>query len=222
MAVGRHIVAIDGPSASGKSTVARGVAGALGYLYVDSGSLYRCVAWMALTGGVSVEDAPAVEALARELPISFASTDGAVTFRVGDLRPTRELRTEEVNRAVSPVAAMPGVRKQVVAWLRGMVCFGDLVMEGRDIGTVVFPDAEHKFYLDASPEERARRRFTQDGKGSVEQVGDSLSRRDRIDSTRVTAPLTVAPGAIVVDSTGLSVAGVVDTILSSIGRAGSA
>ncbi len=217
--VGR-VVAIDGPAASGKSTVARRVAQALGFLYADSGAVYRTVTWQALRTGVAPRDAEAVTRLAETLPASLDVAGGQVRFLVDGCDPGLALRAEEINRNVSPVAATSAVRTVVVTWLRRMAGFGDLVMEGRDIGTVVFPATPWKFYLDASPEERARRRHLEmaaraESEG-VDAVGRSLQQRDRIDSSRPTAPLRVAEGAVVVDSTGLDVEAVVAQVLQHI------
>lgn len=212
------VIAIDGPSASGKSTVARKVASRLGGLYVDSGALYRAVAWQVLARGKDPQDQDAVTDTSDMIDARFFVENGAVVFEMEGERPGEALRTESVNVAVSPVAANPAVRAKVTDWLRAMRELGKLVMEGRDIGTVVFPDASFKFYLDASPEERARRRHAESTEDlSVDAVGASLQRRDQIDSRRMTAPLTVADDAIVIDSTGLSIDDVVEDILTKIG-----
>lgn len=215
-----EIIAIDGPSASGKSTVARHVAGALGRLYVDSGALYRAVAWKALKDDVDAHDGAAVAQLVDVTQPEFFVKDGAVCFRLDGVELDRELRDETINRNVSPVAAEPTVRTHVTQWLRDMMELGDLVMEGRDIGTVVFPDASYKFYLDASPEERARRRHAEmeaaEAEMSVGDVHASLSRRDQIDSRRMTAPLAVADDAVVVDSTAMGIDDVVQSIVDRV------
>lgn len=213
-----RVIAIDGPAASGKSTVAQRVARALGYLYVDSGSLYRAVTWKVLEDGVAGDNAAEVNRTLEGCRFDFFAGDCRVGFRLNGRELTHELRTDAINRQVSPVAAQPEVRRRVVAWLRDLIRFGPLVMEGRDIGTAVFPASPHKFYLDASPEERARRRHREmaaegEGAGAVESVGQSLERRDRIDSTRKKDPLRMAPDAVVIDSTGLSVDEVVERIL---------
>ncbi len=217
-----EVVAIDGPSASGKSTVARRVAGALTRLYVDSGALYRAVAWKALKDGVDTHDASAVAALVELTQPEFFVKDGAVRFRIDGVELDSELRAEAINRNVSPVAAEPTVRTHVTQWLRDMRSLGDLVMEGRDIGTVVFADAPYKFYLDASPEERARRRHaemeTVETEMSMGDVHASLTRRDEIDSRRMTAPLAVADDAVVVDSTGMGIDDVVQYIVERVNR----
>jgi len=213
-----RVIAIDGPSASGKSTVARKVAAALGFRYVDSGALYRGIAWQAVEWGCDTGKPEVVVAAMGRMEVKFFEEAGAVRYRIGGYEPRAEIRSEHVSAHVSLVAAIPEVRTQVTAWLRDMASFGNLVMEGRDIGTVVFPEAESKFYLDASPEERARRRhaeLTPAGETSdVGKVMASLTDRDRRDSGRQTAPLKLAPDAQVVDTTGLSIDGVVDVILA--------
>lgn len=216
------VIAIDGPSASGKSTVSRCVAAELGMLYVDSGALYRGVALAAMNAGTDTDDASAVTEAMTSAKFEFFVKDGCVRFSIDGIEPDKELRTDELNHHVSPVAAVPEVRIQVTEWLRNMTEYGDLVMEGRDIGTAVFPDAEYKFYLDASPEERARRRHSEiedEGReSSVDRISESLKRRDRIDSTRSKDPLKVADDACVLDTTALSIEGVTSEILNKIGK----
>jgi cytidylate kinase len=215
--VNRMAIAIDGPSASGKSTVARRVAAALGWLYVDSGAVYRGVTWQALRCGVKTDDGEALAAMMDAMGLEFFVGGGAVRFSVEGIEPVAELRTPEIVRHVSFVAAQPQVRARVVAWLQGMTRLGRVVMEGRDIGTVVFPDAAARFYLDASPDERARRRHAEaapvPGVATVADVANSLGLRDRMDRTRRTAPLKVAEGAEVIDSTGMTIEQVVARIL---------
>ncbi len=213
------VVAIDGPSASGKSTVAKKVAGELGWLYVDSGALYRAVTWKALKEGVDTKDNESVAALVKTLAPEFLVKDGMVCFLLDGIALDDELRTEEINRNVSPVAAEPMARAYVTQWLRDMVKLGDLVMEGRDIGTTVFPGSKFKFYLDASPEERARRRHAETNSieaMSVKDVHESLSRRDKIDSRRMTAPLCVADDANVIDSTSMDIGEVADYVIECV------
>lgn len=211
------VVAIDGPSASGKSTVAKKVAAALKFLYVDSGALYRAVTWKALHEHVPTSDAVKVGMLLGNLAISFYERNGSVCFKIDDKELNNEIRAIEVNENVSKIAAMPVVRSQVVSWLRDMVKFGDLVMEGRDIGTAVFPNAVHKFYLDASEEERAKRRFQEihDGvmKITFTDVNESLKRRDAIDKGRKMDPLRIASGAVIVDTTAMNIDQVVQFIV---------
>ena len=215
-----NVIAIDGPAASGKSTVARRVAAATGGCYVDSGALYRAVTWQALRKGLNTADPAATVRLAQELPIEFFLVDGAVRFRVDGIEPGRELRTETINQNVSKVAATPGVRQKVGDWLRDMTRFGGLVVEGRDIGTAVFPAARHKFYLDASAEERARRRYAEmvDGKLPLTQkaVDESLKKRDQMDSTRKADPLKTAPDAVVIDSTNMGIDEVAQFIVAQV------
>ena len=213
-------VAIDGPSASGKSTVARRVAKELSRLYVDSGSVYRAITWLALQQGVGTSDNWALADMMDNAKVEFDICDGAVRVSVNGRAIGPEIKSEEVNRHVSPVAAQPEVRRRIVDWLRGMVELGPLVMEGRDIGTVVFPDTPYKFYLDASPEERARRRHAETaGGGTVDEVRTSISRRDNIDSSRAVAPLKIAGDATLVDSTSKGAGEVVEFILARV-RAG--
>jgi len=212
-----RVIAIDGPSASGKSTVARGVAKALGALYVDSGAMYRGMTWKALRAGADPENEKEVRAVMAGSAWSFEVEDGAVRFRIDGEDPGEEIRGEAVRENVSYVARIPEVRAFIVDRIRGMRAMGRLVVEGRDIGTVIFPESPHKFYLDADPEERARRRnaellATESGT-SVEAVLANLQKRDHIDSTRKTAPLQVAPGAQVIDTTAMSLEDVVREIL---------
>lgn len=214
------VIAIDGPSAAGKSTVARAVSRRLGFLYVDSGALYRIVTWQALQRGVDPDDPEAVAAFVGPFEVEFAESDGAIVYRVAGALPGDAIRRPEVNRAVSPVSKVPEVREKVTGWLRALRARDNLVVEGRDIGSVVFPDATARFYLDASPEERARRRFQEEREkgipGEAGQVLKGLLRRDRIDSTRANAPLRIAPGAIVIDSTHLGIDAVVDQIVGAV------
>ena len=214
------VIAIDGPAASGKSTVAKRVAAGLGCLYVDSGALYRAVTWKALRSGVETNSPSALSTLLVGFPIRFSVAGGAVGFTLDNVDPGMELRTERVNSHVSEVAATPEVRSCVNEWLRSMTRFGDLVVEGRDIGTAVFPSAGFKFYLDAAPEERARRRYaeiaTDKGGVSKTDIGESLKKRDRFDSNRQKDPLRIAPDAVVIDSTGMSIQNVADMILEQV------
>jgi cytidylate kinase len=210
------VIAIDGPSASGKSTVARQVAARLGRLYVDSGALYRGITWRVLEEGHDPARPEQVLATLKSIPIEFFVADRAVRFRIGGHEPVAEIRSEQVNERVSLVAAMHEVRTQVTRWLQAMAAQGPLVMEGRDIGTVVFPGARFKFYLDASPEERARRRHAETEGGDVGRVMASLQTRDQRDSGRQTAPLRLAPDARTLDTTGLSIDDVVARIVTMV------
>lgn len=209
------VVAIDGPSASGKSTVARNLAKALNYLFVDSGSLYRGATWQALQRGVDTGDMAAVAGLVPETHFEFFVKDGAVCFRLNGVELDREIRTEEINRNVSKVASVPQMRVKIVAALRSLIELGNLVIEGRDISTVVFPAAKHKYYIDASPEERARRRYREMAGSesfSQDEVLDSIRKRDNIDSTRSVDPLRAASDAERVDTTDMNIGQVVELL----------
>lgn len=212
-------VAVDGPSASGKSTVSRRTAQALGFNYVDSGSLYRGLTWKCLREGVDTEDAAAVLELVDRTRLEFFIEEGAIRFTLDGEDPGAQVRSVPVQEHVSDVAAIPEVRVRIVQHLRDTARFGNLVMEGRDIGTVVFPDTPHKFYLDADPEERARRRHHEleaSTDTTVDKVFASLQRRDKKDSTRKTAPLQIALGAHVIDSTKMAIEDVVKIVISQV------
>jgi len=206
------IIAIDGPSGAGKGTVARAVASALGYKHVDSGAMYRAVGWKALSDGIPLDDEEAVTALANASRIEVAP---AVTIDGTDI--TRAIRTPEIDRAAAAVARMPKVRAVLVEGQRRLGAPGGVVMEGRDIGTVVFPNADVKIYLDATPEERARRRAADPahsrGPASIADIGTALAARDEIDRTRQVSPLKIAEDAVRIDTTGKSVGQVVDEVL---------
>ena len=213
------IIAIDGPAASGKSTVARAVATRLGFAYLDTGAMYRAVAAEALRLGIGTGDATALTHLACGLRIAFEHGRGSspVTRVLADGRDvTAEIRTPAVDAAVSPVSSVPGVREAMVSVQRELASRCDCVVEGRDIGTVVFPHAELKVYLSASPDERARRRAVDmerlGHELTQESVRERLERRDQADSTRQASPLSVAGDAVELDTTGLTVDQVVGVI----------
>ena len=213
------VIAIDGPSASGKSTVSRIVARRLNFNHVDSGSLYRGVAWFLLERKTRLDDARAVAAALGKIRMDFMARNNAILFSINGSELESELRSEAVNEIVSPVAALPAVREWVVDRLRRLVAYGSLVMEGRDIGTAVFPDAPFKFYLDASPAERARRRALESGgMPAFEAVLRSITKRDKTDSTRARDPLKVAEGALVIQTTQMSAGQVADLIVSAVSR----
>jgi CMP/dCMP kinase len=222
------VIAIDGPAASGKSTVGKAVADRLGYLYFDTGAMYRAVTWLALAHGVAVTDEASVTALAEAAEIDVlpvVEDDGRqYTVWVNGQDATWAIREPVVAANVSQVSAYPGVRAALVAQQRRLAVRGRIVMVGRDIGTVVLPDAPLKVYLDASVEERARRRWLEeqarDGQRAYDDVLAALRRRDEIDSTRTVAPLRPADDAVIVDSTGLSIEQVVERIaaLAAAGR----
>jgi len=213
-------IAIDGPSASGKSTVSKGVAAELGFIYVDSGALYRGVTWQAIRKGVDTTDAAAMAESMHNAEWDFFVQEGAAIFSIDGDVPVQELREKDVREAVADVAAIPAVRKFVVESLQSLENFGSLVMEGRDIGTVVFPDSPYKFYLDADPEERAMRRYRELVAAGEDEKADavmeSLKKRDQIDSTRKTDPLVVAPGANVIDSTSMTLDEVIQAIIDNV------
>jgi cytidylate kinase len=205
------VIAIDGPSGVGKGTIARAVASALGFRHIDTGAMYRGVAWKALRDGVSLDDEAAVTRVAEQS--RFDATDGVV--RVDDRDVSALIRTPEMDRGATRVARMPGVRAALVAQQRHMGAPGRVVMEGRDIGTVVFPAAPVKIYLDAAPEERARRRAADPAhQGSdLASVAEAMAARDASDRTRAVAPLAMAPDAHLIDTTGVSIEDVVARVL---------
>jgi cytidylate kinase len=196
--------------------VARAIANAIGYRHVDSGAMYRAVGWKALQEGIAMDDEPALEALADRSRIVVS--DARVAVDEADV--TREIRTPAIDRAAASVARLPRVRAVLVQRQRELGAGGGIVMEGRDIGTVVFPDADVKIYLDASPEERARRRANDPAHAglpaAVSDVAKMLTERDRSDATRTASPLYAAPDAVVVDTTGKNVEDVVDEVMAVI------
>ncbi len=205
------VIAIDGPAGSGKSTVARAVATRLGLDYLDTGAMYRSVAFAALRGGVDPEDTEVVGNLARNIDLDV---DPGGSVVVDGVDATIEIRGPEVTRAVSIVAANPEVRAEMRARQRRWVAErGGGVMEGRDIGTVVFPDARLKVYLDASPEVRAARRSKEVADLSYETVASDLARRDALDQSRSHDPLRTADDAVVIDTSDLDVEQIVDAIM---------
>lgn len=214
--VKRLIVAVDGPSGAGKGTVARATARALDYSHVDTGAMYRAVAWLVVQqhGRVDADGAGAAARVARDAAIDV--NDGAVRIDGHDV--TAAIRTPEIDMAAAAVARLPEVRAALVERQRLLGRAGGVVMEGRDIGTVVFPDADVKIYLDASPEERARRRAADPahtgGGAGVAHVAEGLAARDKSDSSRSVSPLTKAADAVYIDTTGLAVEDVVAQVLA--------
>lgn len=209
----RPVIAIDGPSGAGKGTISRTVAQRLGYRHVDTGAMYRAIGWKALHDALALDDDAAVAALAQGADIVVEG--GIVSIDGHDI--THAIRTPEIDRAASAVARLPRVRAVLVARQRALGEPGGVVMEGRDIGTVVFPDAEVKIYLDASAEERARRRANDTAHagstGGQATVAAAIAARDHADSTRAASPLTLAPDAVYVDTTYLPIDAVAERVL---------
>lgn len=221
------IVAIDGPSGAGKSTVAKEVAKRLGFSCLDTGAMYRSIAWKALSDGVSLDDAEALGAIARENEIEFGHEEGNPTPKrvfISGVEVTDAIRTAEIDRAVGPCAAQPAVREALVAQQQRIGRAGDYVVEGRDIGTVVFPESPAKVFLTASAEERARRRVAQNeqrgiGSTDYDEVLADIVKRDEIDSSRATSPLKPADDAAQLDSTGKTVEEIIDFICDMANKA---
>lgn len=209
----KTVVAIDGPAASGKSSVARKVSAQLGFSYIDSGAFYRAITWWILRCQADPESHPQVSAAIGESKIESGFAGKEAYLRIDGFDPKPHLREENVNRAVSPVSVIPAVRECLTGHLRKLAEQRDVVVVGRDIGSVVFPDTPFKFYIDASQKVRQQRR-------NAEGQDDEIALRDRIDSSRAHAPLTVARGAIVIDSTHLSVQRVVDEMIRQLDAKG--
>ncbi len=214
------IIAIDGPAGSGKSTVAKLVAERLGYLYIDTGAMYRGITYKALREGLDLKDEKALVKLAGNTSLVLKKREDNLEVYVDGKKVTEEIRTPRVTNSVSYLAKLAGVRERMVNLQREMGRGGGAVLEGRDIGTVVFPDADYKFYLDATLEERARRRFRElRAKGfqvNLKEVEEEVVIRDREDKSRDIGPLKVAEGAIVIDSTGMSIEEEVEAVLKHI------
>ena len=210
----RHcVIAIDGPAASGKSSVARELARRLGFVYVNSGSMYRAVTWTVLNRGVDPNDKAGIAKLIGESRLAGKFVNGEFHLLIDDVDLTDHLHEDRVNAEVSRVSTVLEVRRLLVQRMRDYAGDHDLVIEGRDIGSVVFPDTPYKFYIDASPEVRAQRRAAQGHR-------DEIAQRDRADSSRPTSPLVVAKDAEIIDTSKMSIEQVVDEIIARLKRKG--
>lgn len=209
------VIAIDGPSGSGKSSTSRGVASRLGYEYLDTGAMYRAMTWAMLRHGVDIDDPAAVATAARDVVLTSGTDPQNPTITADGVDVSDPIRGTEVTAAVSPVAAVAEVREQLVALQRAAIAAagGGIVVEGRDIGTVVAPDADLKIYLVADPVARARRRAAELGVEDAEAMREALAARDAIDSNRKASPLAQADDAVVVDGTDLTLNQVIDRIV---------
>jgi cytidylate kinase len=204
------IIAIDGPAGAGKSTIARRVAARLGFTYIDTGAMYRALALWGLRQNVNPSDMHRMEQLALAADITLDAAKARVFLNGEDV--TEDIRTEGVSDAASRVSAIPGVRRAMVEKQRAMGASQNVVMEGRDIGTVVFPEASVKIFLDANPDTRVERRQAETG-GAKAKVAGEIAERDRRDSTRPDSPLAQAPDAVYVDSTRLNIEEVEEAVL---------
>ncbi|MDD5712431.1 MAG: (d)CMP kinase [Smithellaceae bacterium] len=216
----RRIITIDGPSGAGKSTVSKAVARALSYLYLDTGALYRAAAYKVIISGTRADDGQAIAAMLGNTVIEIDAGTGGIHVRVDGRDVTGEIRSESVGMLASAISALPEVREALKGIQRAYGRNGGVVAEGRDMGTVIFPDADFKFFLDADEEERIKRRHLElaaRGENTdPETVKENLIRRDKQDAERKTAPLKVAEDAIIIDSTRLSIDEVVTKILGHI------
>ncbi len=213
------IIAIDGPAGAGKSTIARALARRLNYLYIDTGAMYRAVAWKVLQEEIDLNDVSRIGFLAAaQARIELKGNGDEMRVYIDDRDITTEIRTPQISQAASIVSAIPAVRRALVAQQQEMGRVGNVVMEGRDIGTVVFPNAEVKIFLDASTEARAHRRFTEDEEkgiaASVEETRAALESRDKRDSSRANSPLVQAEDAVYIDTSDFTIEEVIEQILT--------
>ena len=216
-----NVIAVDGPAASGKSTLARNLADRLGILYVNTGSLYRAVALKALRLGINTKDTTALSAMLQQTSLRYATdANGKLDIELDGTFPGQALRSAEVAKGASDVATVPEVRAWTLEIQRETAKENTIVMEGRDIGTVVFPDAKYKFFLSASPLARAKRRLAQDGEtlngATLESVAAEIAARDKQDSERAVAPLKQAEDAIAVDNSDWTIEQTLDYICDQI------
>lgn len=216
------VIAVDGPSGSGKSSTARGVAQKLGYAYLDTGAMYRAMTWALLERGIDLDDPDAISVAAPDVVIVSSTDPGSPAIAADGSDVTEPIRGQRVTAHVSQVAAVPLVRELMVALQRSIIAEADaaggIVVEGRDIGTTVAPDADVKVYLIADPEARAQRRALEAGGADTAATLESLARRDRIDSTRAASPLAKPEDAVEIDGTFLTLDEVIDLILALVGQ----
>ncbi len=218
------VIAIDGPAGSGKSTVAKIVAEKLRFRYIDTGSMYRAVAWKSLLKNVDLSNKEMVAEIAHNVEIDLVPEEGGQSVFVDGENATNQLKQEKISRAAAVVAAQPMIRKIMTKKQRELGNREDVVMDGRDIGTVVFPQAEKKFFLDAEPKERGRRRFdelktkSQEANLDLATIIEQVKQRDHEDRTRKIAPLRQADDAISIDTTHLDISQVVDQVMKEIGE----
>lgn len=215
------IIAIDGPAGAGKSTIAKQLAERLGYLFINTGAMYRAVAWKALQQGIAFDDKERVGKLAEDSLIELTGTVNAMRVLMDGRDITEEIATPQISQAASMISSIPAVRRALVARQQAMGAGGGVVMEGRDIGTQVFPSAEIKVYLDATAEARAQRRFAEDSArgiavSSFDQMKREIEERDHRDKTRDDSPLMQADGAIHVDSSAMTIDEVVERMMEII------
>ncbi len=213
------VVAIDGPSGSGKSSTSRGVAERLGLRYLDTGAMFRAMTWFLLREGIDVSDPQAVAARANSPLIESGTTPSHPTIAVDGIDVGTAIREQAVTNAVSPVSSVPEVRTRLLELQRGVIGHGGIVVEGRDIGSVVWPQAQVKVYLTADPSARAVRRAAEEGGSDVSATEDSLLARDRIDSGRTTAPLVMPDGAHHIDTTAYTLEEVISQVVTLVASA---
>lgn len=213
----RLVIAVDGPSGAGKSTAARLLAGRLGYIYIDTGAMYRAVGWKAKREGLDPADERAMTELCKRTDVSIKLENGGLRVYVDGTDVSGEIRTPEMGMMASAVSKSPAVRARLLTLQRELGANGGVVMDGRDIGTVVFPVADVKFYLDASPEERGRRRYLElkaEGQDvNLAGITEEIVMRDKQDSSRSHAPLKKADDAVFIDSSGMSIAKVLENMV---------